>query len=60
MSGKHSPFVNKALSKAIMVRTKFRNTFSKIEVRKIRKPTICNEIILFHFSEKMREITTIT
>ena len=55
--GNHSPFMNKALSKAIMVRTRLSHS-SKAESRKIKKATICNETIVFHFCEKVREITT--
>ena len=58
--GNHSLFMNKALSKAIMVIQNLRIPSSKIEARKIRKATICNEIIVFRFCEKVREITTIT
>ena len=35
--GNHSPFMNKALSKAITVRTKLRNTSLKIESKNRRK-----------------------
>ena len=42
-----------------MVRTKLRNTFLKDRsVWKIRKATTCNEIIVFHFCEKARDIAT--
>ena len=50
MTGNYWPFANKALSKAIMVRTKLRNTFLKnrseenYEIKKTKK--LCNEIIV--------------
>ena len=53
--GNHSPFMNKALSKAITVRTKLRNTSLKIESKKIRKTTICNEIIVSLLQKSKRD-----
>ena len=52
--GNRSPFMNKVLSKAIMLRTKLRNTFNEK-----RKAIICNEIIVLHFCEKVREINNL-
>ena len=54
------PFMNKTLQKAIMVRMKLSHPSSKIKATKIAKATLCNEITVFHFREKVREITTIT
>ena len=53
--GNHSPFMNKTLSKVIMVRTKLKNTFLKIEARKIWKATICNEIIVSLLQKNIRD-----
>ena len=52
--------MNKVLSKIIMVLTYLGIPSSKIKETKIRKTTVCNEIIVFYFCEKVREITTIT
>ena len=58
--GNHSPFMNKVLSKAIMVRTKLKNTFQKNRSMENKKATKFNKIIVFHFCGKVREIATIT
>ena len=60
MSGNHAPFMNKALSKAIMIRATLRNTFLKNRSEENKKATICREIIVFHPCKKVREINTRT
>ena len=40
----HSPFMNKNLSKAIMLKVKLRNIFSRIGLRKIKVDTLNKEI----------------
>ena len=40
VSGNHSPFMNQAISKEIMVRTKLRNTFLKSQNEVIKKHVI--------------------
>ena len=49
VSGNHSPFMNKTLSKAIMLRTKMRNIFLKIGPKKTKTIIEKREISAFNF-----------
>ena len=55
MRENHAKCVKLDRSEAIMVRTKLRIPSSKIKAKEIRKATMCNEIIVFHFCEKVRD-----
>ena len=53
--GNNKRFMNKALSKAIMQRTKLRNKFLKDRQQKINFPTASKEIGVFHYYQKKRK-----
>ena len=54
--GNHSPFRNKALSKAIMVRTKLKNTFLKNKTRKIGTLQYATKLLCFIFAKKSERL----
>ena len=53
--GNNKRFMNRALSKAIMQRTKLRNKFLKDRQQKINFPTASKEIGVFHYYQKKRK-----
>ena len=50
-----APFMNKALTKAIIQRSKLRNLFHKNKLRKIEIIKLSKGIYVFHFCDKIKE-----
>ena len=54
--GNHSPFMNKALSKAIMIKTKLRNTFLKNRSEENKKNYNMQRNYCFNFAKKYKKL----